>query len=148
MSEENEATGPDPEQQRVELELSALAAEAAAEDPAQGEYIPGNEKPGQAGGDYPYDGEVKGLIEIILGLGGDMVAARAGDHWRFQPEETDQLSTVYAQLAHKYFPDLSLGLESTAVIVTAMVVGPKFIAHAAAAQAAAPEEVAEYGTTD
>lgn len=46
--------------------------------------------------------------------------------WNLQPEEIDGLAEAYAKVADKWFPGgLNLGVELEALMITAMIFGPR-----------------------
>lgn len=61
-------------------------------------------------------------IAMILGAGFDILAP----NWRVSEKEVKLLADAYAPLAEKYLPDPgNFGVEVSAILVTAMVLGPR-----------------------
>lgn len=60
-------------------------------------------------------------ISLLLGAGFEILAP----NWKVTGVEVKQLSEAYAALAEKYIPEGSFGVEISALLVTAMVIGPR-----------------------
>lgn len=96
-----------------DIEALVSALESGAEFSGEGSPAPENAQP-----EIPFDA----AIAMILGAGFDILAP----NWKVTPQEVKLLADAYAPLAEKYLPDSSnFGVEVSAVLVTAMVLGPR-----------------------
>ncbi|MDP3859010.1 MAG: hypothetical protein Q8Q73_14755 [Stagnimonas sp.] len=89
------------------LEQEAAGAESPPPPPPEGEVSTGQ------------------LVGMILGPGFAILAP----NWKVTDAEIDQLGKLYGALLDKYVPDLktAYGLEISAVLVTAAVIGPRLM---------------------
>lgn len=137
----------DQEQQINELEH--LAAAADAEEPAEGEFIPGQEPEPEPEQQHSTAEVLAPLLQITFGI----VASRRGPHWALSDGEAKEAGEAYGAVMDKYFPEVSMGPEVTAVMVTLAIVGPRVMqdkheAMKRAAAAKAKEQEQDQGGTD
>lgn len=97
-----------------------LDAEARA---VEGEYIPKDDPRAQQGapGAPEAESETAELIAAVL----EPAFAVLAPNWEVTGDECRMLAQAYGPLADKYFPDLNLGVEVKAVLVTLVVFGPR-----------------------
>lgn len=71
-------------------------------------------------------GEV--IAQLLMPTFG-LIALKAGAHWNLTPEEAQIAGNAYGEVVDKYFPDAgqSMGVEVTALIVTAGLVAPRLV---------------------
>ena len=83
--------------------------------------------------------DTKAFLTDTLQLGFSVIAAKAGDHWALSGQEAEALAGAYDAVLDKYFPNIgkSLGVEVTAITITAMVFLPRY-QQSAALRAASP----------
>ena len=77
--------------------------------------------------DVPLDEALRGLLDITFN---GLLRVR-GEHWSMDGRELTLLSKAYAAVLQKYWPDLSFGVELTAIVVTVTVIGPRIAADQA-----------------
>jgi hypothetical protein len=90
-----------------------------------GEVLPG---PGPGGGQGPEAGPdintgVGDLITTIMILGGEYVASRAGEHWKFTAEEAQQVGKAWDKWAATQ--DVQMSPFWTALGITGAVIFPR-----------------------
>lgn len=111
-------------------ELAALEREAdaaLASAPAD-ELEPGGSPPASSSVDeLPLSDCIAAMLSISFN---HLIAPRAGDHWALNDGESKALGEAYGAVLDKYFPDLTLGVEVTAILVTATVFGPRIAMQA------------------
>lgn len=126
MSEAVEGLKQEPEKtpEPDTAELDSLAADLGG-----GEYIPNENGEPKA----PPEPEVKtgDVVAGLLKVSFDLIAARAGDHWALADEEAKAAGEAYGEVIDKYFPEVEMGPEVTAVTVTAAIFLPKYMMHKA-----------------
>jgi len=85
------------------------------------------------------------LVGQLLSVTFSMIALKAGKHWELTPEEAATAGEAYGDVLDKYFPDLgnNLGVESTAIMVTGMLVVPRLMQNAPKAEAVKANAKAE-----
>lgn len=125
----------DTEQSRPELPEEHAADLAALQEMA-GETGPDS---GQ-GPDGSDTGPEIDTAEFIEGIAAPMFAIMAPD--LLKPAEVKALAGAWAPVIDKYFPDLNLGVELNAAIVTLAIVGPKVAAAKAEKKAEAERQEA------
>lgn len=112
---------------RAEAQRAAeLEALAAAEYQAPGELAPGQ---GIAGAppvqdQGPDNGELAGSVVLVLF---ELVAARAGDHWRVTPAEAQAWGAAAGPVLDKYLGRGNLGPEVTLVAATLGLLVPRVL---------------------
>lgn len=99
---------PDPEL----AEAEALDAEVH-NDPPPADELPEFEQPPQV--------ETAQILGALL----QPLFAIAAPGWGMQPNECQALADAWAPVVDKYFPDLQLGVELNAALVTLAVLGPR-----------------------
>jgi hypothetical protein len=113
---------PDNEEAAQQVELEQLAAAAGAdEEPITGEWQPGPEQQ-RASQPGPKTADV---IAPLLIISFSLIAARKGAHWALSEPEATEAAAAYAEVLDKYAPDVAIGPEFTAIMVTAMLVAPR-----------------------
>lgn len=101
-------------------ELDAIEYQAEQAEQVEGEYIGGSSS-------EPEKPEVKTaeilapLLKITFGI----IASKKGGHWALGDQEAVELGNAYGDVMDKYFPEVAVGCELTAVMCTLVVVGPR-----------------------
>lgn len=94
-----------------------LSAQAAA---LEGEVLRAESR-AEGDQDAPAGPSTGELLAALLRPTFDIVAP----DWRVTDSECEMLGQAYGAVIDKYFPDLEMGVELTAVLVTAAVLGPR-----------------------
>jgi hypothetical protein len=114
---------PEAEEAAQQAELEQLASAAAGdEQPVSGEWQPGPEQAGRQSAPGPKTADV---IAPLLLISFGLIAARKGAHWALSEPEATEAAAAYAEVLDKYAPDVAIGPEFTAIMVTAMLVAPR-----------------------
>ena len=102
-------------------ELEQLEAGAAAEEAQdqEGEFIPGETQP------EPEQSQTANVLAPMLQITFGLIAARRGKHWALSDGEADEAGKAYGAVIDKYLPDVAMGPEVTAVMITLAIVGPR-----------------------
>ena len=77
--------------------------------------------------DVPTGEIIASFMEITFN---GLIAPRRGLHWEMKRDECQAVGNAYGAVIDKYFPDLNVGVEFTAIIVTISVFGPRVAADA------------------
>jgi hypothetical protein len=101
-----------------EHDAGKLGAEAAA---LEGEYIPKG-APGAQAEEAPPTPSTGELLTMLLRPLFNVVAPA----WEVSDDECELLGQSYGAVADKYFPNLELGVELSAVVTTVMVFGTRW----------------------
>lgn len=122
----------------LQAEADALMAEASQPDAPQ---------PGTPGAPAPADDRSKVdtgqvMTELLHITFNGLVAPKRGDHWKMSHDESKALGYAYAAVIDKYFPNLDLGVELTAIVVTVTVIGPRLGRDQELAQSKRPASTA------
>ncbi len=102
----------------LQAEADALLAETSV--PSDQDIAPG--QPAPADNDMPTGDLVGELLNLTVN---GVVAPMRGSHWNMTEQECRSLGNAYGAVLDKYFPNLSMGAEVTALVVTVTVVGPR-----------------------
>ena len=115
--EKIEEEGPDT--MELDQEIDSLEKEE------QGEFVPES-----GGGEFvemPGASEqLAGVFSMVISAGSEILGGRLGEQYKLFDQEIAQLSNAYAQAVDYYFPDAEVGPGVTALLVTGMVVGPRY----------------------
>lgn len=93
-------------------------------------------------------GAIAGGLAITFSL----LERRRGDHWKLTAAESMEAGEAYADVIEKHFPGVGGGVEVTAILITAGLIGPRLLidkmqaTEAEEAQAAAEREERGSGT--
>ena len=110
------------ENQAAELEALGNAAAVDEAETVSGEWQPGEDMGAEPEPPGPSTADVLGpMLQITFGL----LAAKRGAHWALSDEEATEAGRAYGDVLDKYFPDVAVGCEVTAVMVTLAIVGPR-----------------------
>lgn len=122
MSEPQQQPGPGDNGLNIDQELERIAQQAEqAEQAAEGEYLGGGPDPEPEQPKVKTADVLAPLLKITFGI----VASKKGGHWNLADGEASELGQAYADVMDKYFPDMAVGCELTAIMCTLMVVGPR-----------------------
>ena len=107
------------EQQQAE-EIEHIAS-AASDDTVDGEWQPGEGVKDQAIPTPSTADILAPMLQISFGL----IAAKRGAHWALSDEEATEAGRAYGEVMDKHFPEVTVGPEITAIMVTLAIVGPR-----------------------
>ncbi|TXR52059.1 hypothetical protein [Reinekea thalattae] len=112
--------------------LDAMQADAANDsDAAADAYDELNQREKNGGGPLPFDPVIAELSTKFSGIGFGIAANKRGPHWALNDDDSRQLGVAIAQVIYKYMPDMeNLGPVGNLTVVSAMIVGPRFMLDA------------------
>ena len=127
-----------------EQALNLMQAEAANDDNAAADaYDELNQREKNGGGPLPFDPVVAELAGKFSEVGFGVVANKRGSHWSLSDDDSRQLGVAIAQVVYKYMPDMeNLGPVGNLAVVSAVVVGPRFMLDAMQAKEQKAKEAA------
>lgn len=72
------------------------------------------------------------VVASLLSVTFALIATKKGEHWNLAPDEAETAGDAYGAVIDKYFPDSigNMGVEITALMVTAMLVTPRMMENA------------------
>lgn len=102
--------------------LDALEQQAEQAESQEGEFLPGASPAPEQSAPSISTGEAMGLLVKVVC---DVIASRRGKHWKLKSDEATAVGEAYGAVLDAWIPIERMGPTVTAVMISAVVFGPR-----------------------
>ncbi len=113
----------------------------------EGVYI-GKDDPDPEPGPQPQNRETAEAMAQIVYVSFTLLAKVRGPHWAIEEDDARDAGIAYGAVVDKYFPDIEIGPELAALMITAGLFGPRIAVDRATAAAAEAESEPDLDTPE